>query len=68
MKPTTVAVIGIGRIGRMHTENLVHSVPDAYVKAVASPRLDAAWAEALGIPVRATTSGDRGRGHHGFIG
>ncbi len=28
---TTVAVIGIGRIGRMHTENLVHSVPDAHV-------------------------------------
>jgi len=54
MKSTTVAVIGIGRIGRMHTENLVHSVPDAYVKAVASPRLDQAWADALGIPIRAT--------------
>ena len=54
MKPTTVGVIGIGRIGRMHTENLVHAVPDAYVKAVASPRLDKAWAENLDIPVRAT--------------
>jgi myo-inositol 2-dehydrogenase/D-chiro-inositol 1-dehydrogenase len=54
MKPTTVAVIGIGRIGRMHTENLVHSVPDAYVKAVVSPRIDEAWADGLGIPVRAT--------------
>lgn len=54
MKPTTVAVIGIGRIGRMHTENLVHSVPDAYVKTVVSPRIDEAWADGLGIPVRAT--------------
>ncbi|OFV79612.1 MAG: inositol 2-dehydrogenase [Acidobacteria bacterium RBG_13_68_16] len=54
MKPTTVGVIGIGRIGRMHTENLVHAVPNARVKAVASPRLDKAWAENLGIPVRAT--------------
>jgi myo-inositol 2-dehydrogenase/D-chiro-inositol 1-dehydrogenase len=52
---TTVGVIGIGRIGRMHTENLVHSVADAYVKAVASPRqVDPAWADALGIPVRST--------------
>jgi myo-inositol 2-dehydrogenase/D-chiro-inositol 1-dehydrogenase len=57
MNRTTVGVIGIGRIGRMHTENLVHAVPEAYVKAVASPRLDAAWAEALGIPVRATDIG-----------
>jgi myo-inositol 2-dehydrogenase/D-chiro-inositol 1-dehydrogenase len=55
MRPTTVAVIGIGRIGRMHTENLVHAVPDAYVKAVVSRRqVDPAWADALGIPVRST--------------
>jgi myo-inositol 2-dehydrogenase/D-chiro-inositol 1-dehydrogenase len=54
MKPTKVGVIGIGRIGRMHAENLVRAVPDAYVKAVASPRLDKAWAESLGIPVGAT--------------
>jgi len=54
MKPTTVGVIGTGRIGRMHTENLVHAVPNAHVKAVADPRLDKAWAETLGIPVRAT--------------
>jgi myo-inositol 2-dehydrogenase / D-chiro-inositol 1-dehydrogenase len=54
MSSTNVGVIGVGRIGRMHTENLVHAVPGAKVRAVASPRLDKAWAEALGIPVRAT--------------
>jgi myo-inositol 2-dehydrogenase/D-chiro-inositol 1-dehydrogenase len=54
MNSTNVGVIGVGRIGRMHTENLVHAVPGAKVRAVASPRLDKAWAEALGIPVRAT--------------
>jgi myo-inositol 2-dehydrogenase/D-chiro-inositol 1-dehydrogenase len=49
---TTVGVIGAGRIGRMHTENLVHAVPEAFVKAIASPHLDEGWAEGLGIPVR----------------
>ena len=52
MTPTTVAVIGAGRIGRMHAENLVRAVPGANVKAVVSPRVDAAWADTLGIPVR----------------
>ncbi len=49
---TTVGVIGAGRIGKMHTENLVHAVPQAFVKAIASPHLDEGWAEGLGIPVR----------------
>jgi len=49
---TTVGVIGAGRIGRMHTENLVHAVPEAIVKAIASPHLDEGWAEGLGIPIR----------------
>jgi len=52
MKQTTVGVIGAGRIGRMHTENLVHHIPEATVKAVASPHLDQDWAEGLGIPIR----------------
>jgi len=54
MKQTTVGVIGAGRIGRMHTENLVHHIPEAEVRAVASPHLDDGWAEGLGIPVRST--------------
>jgi myo-inositol 2-dehydrogenase/D-chiro-inositol 1-dehydrogenase len=52
MKQTTVGVIGAGRIGRMHTENLVRHIPEAEVRAVASPHLDNGWAEELGIPKR----------------
>jgi len=51
MNPIIVGVIGTGRIGRMHVQNLVHSVPEALVKAVASRRVDHAWATELGIPV-----------------
>ena len=52
MKQIRVGVIGAGRIGRMHTENLVRHIPEAEVRAVASPHLDEAWATDLGIPVR----------------
>jgi myo-inositol 2-dehydrogenase/D-chiro-inositol 1-dehydrogenase len=48
---TAVGVIGAGRIGKMHAENLVHHVPEAWVKAVASPHIDEIWAAELGIPV-----------------
>jgi myo-inositol 2-dehydrogenase/D-chiro-inositol 1-dehydrogenase len=51
MQPTAVGVIGVGRIGTMHTHNLVHHVPEARVKAVASPHVDRDWAATLGIPV-----------------
>ena len=54
MKPTAVGVIGVGRIGTMHTLNLVRHVPEAHVKAVASPHVDPAWADELGIPIAAT--------------
>jgi myo-inositol 2-dehydrogenase/D-chiro-inositol 1-dehydrogenase len=51
MTRTTIGVIGTGRIGRMHARNLVHRVPDAFVKAVASRSADERWAAELGIPV-----------------
>ena len=51
MTPTTVGVIGTGRIGRMHAHNLVNGVPEAFVKTVASRTVDEAWATDLGIPV-----------------
>ena len=51
MKPTTVGVIGAGRIGRMHLQNLVHSVPDAFVKTVASRSIDTSLADELGVPL-----------------
>jgi len=50
--PLTVGVIGAGRIGRLHAENLAHRVPDARLTAVADIRAEAAaeCAEELGIP------------------
>ena len=52
MKQTTVGVIGAGRIGRMHTENLVHAVPEARVKSVASPTSTTSGRFRSAIPVR----------------
>ena len=54
MSQTALGVIGAGRIGRMHTENLIHRIPEAEVRAVASPHLDEGWAEGLRIPNRST--------------
>ena len=47
-----VGVIGAGRIGKLHAENLVYRVPAARVLAVSDVRLEAAQdcAAALGIP------------------
>ncbi len=47
-----VGVIGAGRIGKLHAENLVYRIPDARVLAIADVQLDAAQqtAERLKIP------------------
>jgi len=45
-------IIGAGRIGKMHTENIISHMPDVFLKAVADPKLDESWAENMGIPVR----------------
>ena len=57
MNRTTVGLIGAGRIGRLHAENLAQRIPEADLRAVASPHLDEVWAESLGIPVRSTDVG-----------
>ncbi len=46
-------VIGAGRIGKIHAENLATRIPGAAVAAIADPRLEAAQeaAAALNIPV-----------------
>jgi len=51
MKKVRIGVIGAGRIGRMHAENLVFRVPEAEVVAVSDLRLEAAQAcaAALGL-------------------
>jgi myo-inositol 2-dehydrogenase/D-chiro-inositol 1-dehydrogenase len=43
-EPIPVAVIGAGRIGRLHAEHLAWRLPEARLLAVADPRLEAAQA------------------------
>ena len=52
MKPLKVGIIGAGRIGRLHAENLVRRVPGAEVVAIADVVEEAArrLATELGIP------------------
>ena len=50
MRPLTVGIIGAGRIGKLHAENLMARVKGAKLKAVTDPFLDEKWAESKGIP------------------
>ncbi|MBN4077301.1 inositol 2-dehydrogenase [Sulfobacillus acidophilus] len=43
------ALIGSGRIGKLHAENLMHHVPNAYLKAIYDPNLDEEWASSLKV-------------------
>jgi myo-inositol 2-dehydrogenase/D-chiro-inositol 1-dehydrogenase len=48
-----VGVIGAGRIGKLHAENLVYALPEARLKTIADVQLNPAmeaWARGLGIP------------------
>ena len=49
-----VGIIGAGRIGKVHAQSICNFVPNAQVKAIADPFMNAdtqAWAKSLGIPV-----------------
>ena len=54
MRRVPLAVLGAGRIGKMHIEALLSQVPEAEVRAVCDPTLDVAWVRSLGI-ARAVT-------------
>jgi len=51
MKPLIIGIIGAGRIGKLHAENLMMQVNGAKLKAVIDPFLDEKWAVSKGIPV-----------------
>ncbi|QSH41837.1 inositol 2-dehydrogenase [Lentisphaerota bacterium ZTH] len=52
MQQIITGVIGAGRIGRLHAENLIFSMPRQFkVKSIADPYIDRTWAEESGIPV-----------------
>ncbi len=52
MSRVKFGVVGTGRIGRLHVENLTNLVPEDEVVAVADPFIDKSreWAEGMGIP------------------
>jgi len=52
MKEARIGLIGAGRIGKLHGNNIAHSIPNARVEAIADPMLNdemRGWAESLGI-------------------
>jgi len=50
MNKITIGVIGAGRIGKLHTGNIVKHLPQFYIKTIADPQIDEAWATSKGIP------------------
>ncbi len=51
-KKITFGLVGAGRIGKMHAENILANFPKIYLKTVVDLKLDHNWAEKVGIPVR----------------
>jgi len=50
-KKVTLGIIGAGRIGKLHAENIRHNIPEAVIKTISDIRVDAVkdWAEGIGI-------------------
>ncbi len=51
MKTITIGVIGAGRIGKLHIDNIIQYFPAIKIKAVSDPYLDEGWAKQKSIPV-----------------
>lgn len=49
-KVCKVGIIGAGRIGKLHAENIKFRLPQFELVAIADPYLDQKWAESLAIP------------------
>ena len=56
MKPVTFGIIGAGRIGKLHADNLLSRVDGARLKAITDPFLDEDWVASRNIPLT-------GKGH-----
>lgn len=50
MKKITIGIIGAGRIGKLHAENILHHLPYMHLKCIADPQIDEAWASKKSIP------------------
>ena len=50
-KTVTFGIIGAGRIGKLHADNLLSRVEGVRLKAITDPFLDEEWADSRNIPV-----------------
>ena len=51
MKPLTIGIIGAGRIGKLHADNLISRIDGACLKAITDPFLDEDWTASRTIPL-----------------
>ena len=51
MKPITFGIIGAGRIGKLHADNLISRIDGAFLKAITDPFLDEDWTASRTIPL-----------------
>lgn len=58
MQKAVLGIIGAGRIGRLHTENIQQHLSKATLKSVHDPFIDKAWVKSRNIPVVAKTIDD----------
>ncbi len=49
-KKITLGMVGAGRIGKMHTENILTNFPMVHIKTIVDLELDFVWANKVGIP------------------
>ena len=60
-KTFVIGVIGAGRIGKIHIENLLQKIPDVKLKIVADVKLEpqlTQWASEIGIPYLTTDASE----------
>lgn len=61
VKKFIVGVIGAGRIGKIHIENLLHKLPDVHLKIVADIKITndmKQWATEIGVPKLSSTTSE----------
>lgn len=58
MKKMIIGVIGAGRIGKLHIDNILHHLPCMHIKCVADPQIDEAWASKKAIPIISKEASD----------
>ena len=52
MNTINVGIIGAGRIGKLHAENINKHIPQMQVKSISDPYLDFEWANTQNIPLK----------------